>query len=122
MEPRPPGSRRVSHPAPPLSRAPAAAAAAPPPPTPAPIPARKPLPDSLPLRLVLGLSGPSPTTGAALTNLRIPSGAPQPAATILDTLASVSQILEVPQILRLPIRSYTYPLIATPLLRSLMQP
>ena len=38
------------------------------------------------------------------------------------TLASVSQILEVPQILRLPIRSYTYPLIATPLLRSLMQP
>lgn len=46
MEPRPPGSRRVSHPAPPLSQAPAAAAAPPPPPPPHP---RPPLRGGLPL-------------------------------------------------------------------------
>lgn len=72
MESRPPGSRRVSHPAPPLSLAPAAAAA-----PPHPIPARPWRAGYLSFRLVLGLSGPSPITGAVPTNLWIPAGNPR---------------------------------------------
>ena len=72
MESRPPGSRRVSHPAPPLSLAPAAAAA-----PPHPIPARPWRAGYLSFRPVLGLFGPSPITGAVPANLWIPAGPPR---------------------------------------------
>lgn len=73
MESRPPGSRRVSHPAPLLSLTPDAAAA----PPPHPIPARPWRAGYLSFRLVLGLSGPSPIAGAVPTNLWIPAGTPR---------------------------------------------
>lgn len=118
MESRPPGSRRVSHPAPLLSLTPDAAAAPPPPPHP-----RPPLAGWLPL-LSLGprVIWPIPHSWRGPNQSLDPSWHPQTVATVLDTPTSASQILGVPQIFRLPIRSYMYPQITTPFTALLSQP